>query len=184
MTVPCPATVHHVAENSHKLVLCVCSNHVFQGKLKLFEPQKHKAVEGCWDVGFTSFCNFLKAKELTDHLIKIRVRRIAPGWRVPRCVEKWHQCERARESHEPNVSRCTFYFPASVWTEPKDKHYRRLLLLLTCLLSLPSAHWCVSCRSFAVHSFSLYLLLCLSLIFSPCCLIKHLMAFINILTSR
>lgn len=44
----------------------------------------------------------------------------------------------------------------------KDKHYRRLLLLLTCLLSLslPSAHWCFywsSCRlqSFTVHSFSL-----------------------------
>lgn len=42
--------------------------------------------------------NLLKATSL-DHLIKIRVRRIAPGWRAARCVEKWHQCKWARDSH-------------------------------------------------------------------------------------
>lgn len=75
----------------------------FQGKLKLSKPQfrstKQSRATETWV--FTSFCNFLKTKELTESnkFGSSDQKRIAPGWRAARCVEKWHQCEWARDSH-------------------------------------------------------------------------------------
>lgn len=89
--------------------------------LNLRSTKQSRAAEMCFSppsVIFWKQRNLLKATSL-DHL-----RRIAPGWRVPPCVEKWHQCERARESHGwTKCEQMHLLLPASVWTEPKDKHY-------------------------------------------------------------
>lgn len=150
-------------------LFCVFAQIMFlQGKLKLFEPQfrstKQSRATEMWV--FTSFCNFLKTKELTES------NKFGSSDQNPRETHRsWMACSPMCWKVTPVWMSTWLAWMSQMWPDAPftSLHLYGLSrrtnitdVLLTCLLSLslPSAHWCVYCsscqlQSFAVYSFSL-----------------------------